>query len=101
MIKILTGTQKEYEIIKSIVEENKDKLGVIFVDLKRPQDSIAPVVWSIDDVRSYFPQGTSDEIIQKGFKEIEKSMEESMTATGWETIDILKDCMLQVLDTEK
>lgn len=101
MIKILTETQKEYEIIKSIVEENKDKLGVIFVDLKRPQDSIAPVVWSIDDVRNHFPQGTSDEIIQKGFKEIEKSIEESMVATGWETIDILKDCMLQVLDTEK
>lgn len=101
MIKILTETQKEYEIIKSIVEENKDKLGVTFVDLKRPQDSIAPVVWSIDDVRSYFPQGTSDEIIKEGFEKIEKSMEESMIAIGWETIDILKDHMLQVLDTEK
>lgn len=101
MIKILTETQKEYEIIKSIVEENKDKLKVTFVDLKRPQDSIAPVVWAIDDVRNYFPEGTSDEIIQEGFEEIEKSMKESMISIGWETIDALKDYMLEVLDTEK
>ena len=95
MIKILTNNKEEYEIIKSIVEENKDKLEV---DLKRPQDSIAPVVWSIDDVRDKFPEGTPDEVIEQGFLKIEKTLKESMTATGWDVIDELEDYILSSLE---
>ena len=98
MIKILTDNKEEYEIIKSIVEENKDKLEVTFVDLKRPQDSIAPVVWSIDDVRDKFPEGTPDEVIEQGFLKIEKTLKESMTATGWDVIDELEDYILSSLE---
>lgn len=101
MIKILTETQKEYEEIIKLVEGNKEVFQGSFIQIHKPKDSIASVVWSIDDVRSHFPQGTSDEIIQEGFEEIEKSMKESMISIGWETINVLKDDMLQVLDTEK
>ena len=101
MIKILTETQKEYEEIVKLVEKNKEVFQSSFIQIHEPKDSIATVTWSIDDVRSYFPQGTSDEIIQEGFEEIEKSMKESMISIGWETIDALKDYMLEVLDTEK
>lgn len=98
MIKILTETQKEYEEIVKLVEKNKEVFQSSFIQIHEPKDSIAPVVWSIDDVRNYFPEGTSDEIIQEGFEEIEKSMKESMISIGWETIDALKDYMLEVLE---
>lgn len=89
MIKILTSTQEEYTLIKELIDNNREKLGSIFVDLHCPQDSIAPVVWSIEDVRNYFPEGTPDAEMETALRKIEKALESDMTTRGWETIDFL------------
>ena len=52
MIKILTETQKEYEEIVKLVEKNKEVFQSSFYN-PWAKDSIAPVVWSIDDVRNF------------------------------------------------
>ena len=98
MIRIFTSTKEEYGFMKKFVEENKDDLMFTYVDLKKPQDSIASVVWSIEDARSYFPEGTPDEVIENGLCKIEKTIKEDMTARGYETIDILQDVLTEDIE---
>lgn len=95
MIKILTECQGDYDLIKKIIEENKERLNSVYVDICKPEDSIAPVIWSIDDVRDHFPENTPDVVILEGFSKIEKQLKADMTERGWDTIDILKDVMTE------
>ncbi len=94
-IKILTFCQESYDLIKRVIENNKEGLALYDVDLKRPEDSIAPVVWSVEDVRHHFPEGTPDNVILDSFQKIEKQLKADMTERGWDTIDILKDELIE------
>lgn len=93
MIKILTSSKEGYEKIKKLVEANKNEFTDVFVDVHAPSDSIAPVVWSIEDVKNYFPKGTSDEFIESAFRKIEIQLKADMVERGWNTIEILSDVL--------
>jgi hypothetical protein len=95
---ILTDSQREYEEMKGVIENNRDILGNGFIDLRKPQDSVGNVVWSIEDVRNYFPKDTKDEIILDGLLNIEKCIKESMTSIGYTTIEQMAGYMREVLD---
>jgi len=101
MIKILTDNKQEYDLITKIMDEEKDSLKNIFIDICKPEDSIACVTWSIDDVKKYFPKETPDYIIEEGLANIEKILKENMISNGWQTIKELKDSMLEVLKSEE
>jgi len=91
MIKILTETEEEYiEINKLLSGKDLD------VSINRPEDSIAMVVWSIEDPKSegIFPIGTPDDVIHAAMESIADTLREDMTARGWDTIDTLKDELL-------
>lgn len=94
-MKILTESRKEYKIVKELMKEND--LNAI---VKAPEDSVASVCWSIEDIRNYFPKETSDETLLKALTRLKKGLEEQMTATGWEIICDLKCTMLGVLDEQ-
>ena len=91
MIKILTETKKEYMEIKKLLSGKK-----LDVSIHSPEDSIAMVVWSIDDLKSEatFPIGTPDDVIYAAMEKVEDTLKDDMTARGWETIDTLKNELL-------
>ena len=95
MIDILTETNEEYEQMCKLTE------GVNDISIKRPEQSIGMVVWSIDDAKSedIFPEGTPDEVIYAAMKRIERTIREDMTARGFETIDILEDELLEGVES--
>lgn len=87
---ILTETQEEFKQMIKIA----DKEAIPFHSVYRPEDSVARVVWSIEDIRDVLPEETSDEELFEALKHVEKGIKSTATAAGWEAIETLKDEMI-------
>lgn len=55
--------------------------------MHKPEDCVAAVMWSIDDIRDYFPIGTSDEELLQKLREVESGLKNRMIEAGWEVLD--------------
>lgn len=100
MIKILTSTQEEYGKIKTLIDGSHKELDGVSIDIRPPQGSIASVVWSIEDVRKFFPENASDELIEACFRRIEGQLVDDMIERGWDTIIILADILTKPVEED-
>lgn len=103
MIRILTESKDEYEKIKSVLKDHMEgpKKYNPYIEIIKPNDCKAVVMLSVGDVESYFPDGTTVDIIERGLTKIEKKLKNDMIDRIWDTIHTLKKELLSVLSEEE
>ena len=103
MIEILTTNQKEYMQISRILREHMQGPNRYKPDIKiyKPSDCKAVVKWSIDDIRHYFPEDVTDDMLENALEYIENTVKNDMMDRGWDSIEELKDELMAFIPKTK